>query len=177
MTSHNLPAPADLVAALRRGEPDALALVYREHAGRLLHTLTALLGDRSEAEDAVHDLFVGLPEAMERYQERGALGAWLRRVAVRFGLTRLRTRRRRREVNLAAVAEPEARAAPVDARLAVEAALLTLPEAMRTVVVLKELEGWPHREIAEQLGLSEGAVMTRHCRAMRRLRSALKETR
>ena len=43
-------------------------------------------------------------------------------------------------------------------------------QSMRTVVVLRELEGWNHHDIAEFLGIREGAVMTRHCRAMKRLR-------
>jgi RNA polymerase sigma-70 factor (ECF subfamily) len=62
-------------------------------------------------------------------------------------------------------------------QLAVERALATLPESMRTVVVLRELEGWAHQDIADFLGILEGAVMTRHCRAMKRLRQVLEDDR
>lgn len=169
------PDAPTVLAAVRRGDPDALAAVYREHAPRLLRTLTALLGDRADAEDVVHDLFVGLPEALGRYQERGTFGAWLRAVGVRMGLTRLRVRRRRPQASLEA-AEHLSRPAEDERlarRLLVEGALATLPAKLRVVVVLRELEGWPYRDIAQHLGMREGAVITRHCRAMQRLRKAL----
>lgn len=165
--------------ALRRGEPGAIAAAYQAHAAGLLRTLTGFLGEESEAEDVLHDLFVGLPEALRRYEDRGLFGAWLRRVALRLALQRLRTRRRRREVALGAF-DPAGRREPAEmlpARLLVERALAALPEGLRTVVVLRELEGWSHREIGAFLGLREGAVMTRHCRAMKRLRLALEDER
>jgi RNA polymerase sigma-70 factor (ECF subfamily) len=172
------PVPIAL-EALRRGEPEALAAIYRLHAGSLLRTLVGFLGDASEAEDVLHDLFAGLPEALRRYEERGTLGAWLRRVALRIALQRVRSARRRREVSIGGL-EPLGRrdaSEALPARLLVEQALAALPEGLRTVVVLRELEGWSHREIAAFLGLREGAVMTRHCRAMKRLRVALEDER
>lgn len=170
-------ARLDLVA-LRAGEPAALSAAYHQHAGPLLRTLRGFLGSEQDAEDVLHDLFVGLPEAMGRYEDRGVFGAWLRRVALRLALQRLRKRGRRREVDLQHAA-PVTRAASesLPARLAVERALATLPEPMRTVVVLRELEGWSHHDIAEFLGIREGAVMTRHCRAMKRLRLVLEDDR
>src|SRR5690606_8916475 len=103
---------------------------------------------------------------------------WLRRVALRMALQRLRNRGRRREVDLEhAAPTTRASAEGLPAQLAVERALATLPEAMRTVVVLRELEGWSHHDIAEFLGIREGAVMTRHCRAMKRLRLELEDDR
>lgn len=166
--------------ALRRGDPAAIAAVYHAHAAGLLRSLTGFLGDEAEAEDALHDLFVGLPDALRRYEDRGVFGAWLGRVAMRLALQRLRRRKRRREVGLGGAVEPAGRREPSEAlpaRLLVEAALARLPEGLRTVVVLRELEGWSHREIGEFLGLREGAVMTRHCRAMKRLRVALEDER
>ena len=98
---------------------------------------------------------------------------------MRLAHTRLRSRARRREVPLEDVEEP-GRAPEGDRlpdRLLVEAALAGLPEESRIVVVLRDLEGWSYRDIAEMVGASEGTVMTRHCRAMQRLKSALEETR
>lgn len=171
------PARLDF-AALRAGEAAALAAAYQLHAGPLLRTLRGFLGDDADAEDTLHDLFVGLPEALRRYEDRGLFGAWLRRVALRLALQRLRRRDRRREVSLdhgAPAISPGADTLPD--RLLVEQALATLPDGLRTVVVLRELEGWSHRDIAGFLGLSDGAVMTRHCRAMKRLRLLLEDQR
>jgi RNA polymerase sigma-70 factor (ECF subfamily) len=168
-------SPPTSLAALRMGDAAALGAVYQAHAPTLLRTLTAMLGERSEAEDVVHDLFVGLPEAMGRYQERGQFGGWLHRIAVRLAISRLRRRGRRGEVAIEA-ADGIGHRADGDGladRITVAAALATLPETLRTVVVLREYEGWPHREIAAYLGITEGAVMTRHCRALQKLRRAL----
>ena len=173
------PAPALDLDGLRRGDPAALGAAYHRHAGAVHRTLTGFLGDPVEAEDVLHDLFVGLPEALRRYEERGLFGAWLRRVALRLALQRLRSQRRRREVTPEALEPIGERAAGegLADRLAVERALALLPEGQRTVVVLRELEGWPHAEIAAFLDLSVGAVMTRHCRAMQRLRVLLEDDR
>jgi RNA polymerase sigma-70 factor (ECF subfamily) len=174
-----IPAPPFDLAALRRGDAEALAATYRAHAGPLLRSVRLLLGDRGEAEDVIHDLFVGLPEAMRHYEDRGSLRSWLSRVAARMALTRLRGRKRRREVSIESAAA-EGRAADGERladRLLVETALARLPEESRTVVVLRDLEGWTYRDIAEFVGASEGTVMTRHCRAMQRLKTALEEIR
>jgi RNA polymerase sigma-70 factor (ECF subfamily) len=96
-----------------------------------------------------------------------------------MALSRLRTRKRRPEISLDATHE---RGALGDGdrlpdRLLVEQVLAQLPEESRIVVVLRDLEGWPYRDIAEFVGASEGTVMTRHCRAMQRLKTALEEIR
>src|SRR2546426_9325061 len=106
------PEPRDIVAAARRGDPPALAALYRAHSAAVFRLAYRLTGTREDAEDVVHDVFVGLPEALLRYEERGRLESWLKRVAARVALMRLRQRGRRREVALEAVAGHRAPAAP-----------------------------------------------------------------
>src|ERR1043166_6892275 len=77
---------AALTAAARRGSADA---VYRPHAGPVLPIAYRLLQSRADAEDVVHDVFVGLPELLRKYEERGALAAWLKTVTARVALARL----------------------------------------------------------------------------------------
>src|ERR1043166_3618669 len=76
---------AALTAAARRGSADA---VYRPHAGPVLPIAYRLLQSRADAEDVVHDVFVGLPELLRKYEERGALAAWLKTVTERVALAR-----------------------------------------------------------------------------------------
>jgi RNA polymerase sigma-70 factor (ECF subfamily) len=56
------------LAALRAGNPDAITACYREHADALLTLALRLTGERADAEDVVQDVFVGLPEALRRYE-------------------------------------------------------------------------------------------------------------
>src|SRR5215208_6170356 len=90
------PSDARLVADAARGSPDALAALYSRYAKQLLSVAYRLLQTRQDAEDVVHDVFVGLPEALRRYEERGSLGPWLRTITARVALMRLRERSVRR---------------------------------------------------------------------------------
>lgn len=161
----------DLARAVREGSLDALGQVYARHSAAVYAAAYRILGVRADAEDVLQDVFVGLGRALAGYQERGRLEAWLRRVAVRAALMRLRARGRRREQPFADLHEP---AAPADGaldRLALHAALRTLPETLRTVFVLKEIEGWSHDEIAALLGISANTSAVRLFRAWKHLRT------
>jgi RNA polymerase sigma-70 factor (ECF subfamily) len=163
---------AELAAALARGDTQALALLYHRHARELLAVAFRLLQSQADAEDVVHDVFVGLPEALRRYQERGALGAWLRKVTARTALMRLREEATRRTEPL----DPASAAAPAnppDATLTIERALQRLSPGLRAVLVLKEIEGFSHAEIAAMLDISVGASEVRLHRALRALRAML----
>jgi RNA polymerase sigma-70 factor (ECF subfamily) len=70
-TSAGSGSPGSLIAEARTGSPDALAGLYLEHGAALFRLAYRLVGTREDAEDVVHDVFVGLPEALQRYEERG----------------------------------------------------------------------------------------------------------
>lgn len=124
-----------------------------------------------DAEDVVHDVFLSLPSGLASYQARGAFGAWLRRVVARVALTRLRSARRRRETALDEVTAPAAVQPGADADL--ERAIGCLPATLRSVLVLHAVEGFPHRDIADLLGISVIASRVRYSRAIAALRRAL----
>src|ERR1043165_880320 len=95
----------DLIPRIRRGDPAALTAVYRAFGGELLVLARRLMGSDADAEDVLHDLIVGLPEALRSYDERGKPRAWLKQVVVRMCLMRLRASRRRRETDLDAAGQ------------------------------------------------------------------------
>jgi len=165
---------AHTIAEARAGRPAALATLYEEHAARLLAVAYRLLGSRDDAEDVVHDVFVGLPEALRRYEERGSFAAWLRKITARVALARLRETNTRPAVDLdeAHVVAPMRSS---DASLTLERALRSLSPSLRTVLVLKEIEGFSHAEIAAMLDISVGASEVRLHRALQALRAILKE--
>ncbi len=176
------PAPparptADLAARARGGSTDALAELYARFAGPLMAVAFHLTGSAADAEDVLHDVFVGLPEALRHYDERGTLESWLKRVTARVALSRLRAVRRRREVAIDALPHAPALGTPaergVDDLAALRRALDRLPESLRTVFVLREIEGYTHAEIAAMLAISPRASEVRLHRAMRALRAQL----
>lgn len=165
----------ELVERARRGLPEALGEMYERHATALLRLATRITGSVFDAEDVLHDLFVGLPELLRRYEHRERLDAWLRGVVVRMALARLRRDRRREHIIAPAAHTLRAADATTDpwGALDLERALGTLSEGERAVFVLRQLEGCSHDEIATLLHITSGASRVRYLRALRRLRRLL----
>lgn len=170
---------ADLVCRARLGDSEALGALYDAFGAGLYRLAYRLTGSREDAEDTVHDVFVGLPEALDRYEERGRFGAWLRRVTARVALMRLRRHNHRREVGLER-ADGVAAPVPPDRtsdHAVLQAVVNALPVALRSVLVLKETEGYSHAEIAEVLGITAVTSRVRLLRALRRVRRELEDHR
>ena len=166
---------AELIALARSGSPEAIGGLYRAHARSLFALAFRLTSSREDAEDVVHDVFLGLPEALRHYEEHGSAEAWLKRVTARVALTRLRSPHRSREVGpaeLSEVAAPVAEPATISGT-ALSRALDSLPEKFRQVFLLKEVEGYSHAEIAAFLEISVPASQVRLHRAVKLLRGML----
>ncbi|MDQ6634795.1 MAG: sigma-70 family RNA polymerase sigma factor [Gemmatimonadota bacterium] len=165
---------ADVVA----GETSALGELFCGYGDVVFRSAFRLTGNRADAEDATQEVFVRLAGAARGFTGSAAgFSSWIRRVAVRQALMHLRTSRRRREVDVDAVA---ALVAPRDSlldRLTIGAALAQLSVEHRTVFLLKEVEGYDHTEIAELLGISPGSSQVRLHRARRQLREILRGSR
>lgn len=168
-------AERDLVARLRAKDPEAFASLYDQYAGLLFRIGYSLLGDPSEAEDLVHDVFLGLPRALTTFEGRGSFEGWLKRVATRTGLMKLRQARsrttglQRRGWTLPRLTRPP----DADAALDLNAALGELTPALRAAFVLREVQGYRYEEVADLLGISIGAARVRVLRARRALSALL----
>lgn len=162
----------DVVQRAREGSTEALATLYARYGDRLMSLAYRVTGTVADAEDVLHDVFLGLGQALAHYEERGQLLAWLRRLTVRVALTRLRRGARGREVSL----DTQSGAAgdeSIDDRIALETAVHALPDSLRVVFVLKVIEGHSHAEIATMLGITPGASEVRLVRAIKQLRALL----
>lgn len=179
----------ELVERLAAGDEGALGDIVRAHQERLLALCRRLLGSRDAAEDAVQEVFLKLYRRAGRLRPRGRLYTWLYRVATNHCLNRLRRRRIVRFVPLARSVDPADELDPADQRAdperaaaarqswgAVERLVASLPANQRVVLVLARYEGLSYREIAETLGITEGAVESRLVRAMRNLRARAQES-
>ena len=137
-----------LASGVAQGDSRALEALYEEYSGQLFAVAYRLTESSADARDVLHDVFCSLPEKIRRFDGKRSLGPWLRSVTTRVALKHIRSERRRSEISVAAVRlELEAAASPefpVLDSIAVERALASLPEELRTVVVLKEMEGYSH---------------------------------
>src|SRR3989442_11163180 len=87
--------PAVRPSSLPRVDAQALGTLYDTYARQLFRLAYRLVGTREDAEDVVHDVFVGLPDAFAHYEERGRLDAWLRRLTGRVAFMSPRRPRQR----------------------------------------------------------------------------------
>jgi RNA polymerase sigma-70 factor (ECF subfamily) len=171
------PDDAQLVAAVVKGERAALATLYDRHAPLLLALGTRVLGDRAQAEDVLHDVFLeAWHQARQFDPARGSVRAWL--------VTRMRSRALDRlgKVSRAArLAESAARERGGPASDGIAAAdrervrqgVAGLSEELLAVIDLAYFDGLSSSEIAERLGIPMGTVKSRLARAIATLRQRL----
>lgn len=172
------PACPCSLLALRAGDPDAIASCYRAHAQTLVAVAYRLTASAEDAQDIVHDVFVGLPEALAHYEERGQLRAWLVRVTTRVALMHRRKELRRDASTLESVLENSGRDSVSSDRDPIAhdramAALARLSPTLRHVFVLRVIDGYSHTEIAALLDISINNSEVRLHRAVQQLRRML----
>lgn len=167
-------ALSEAVRRARDGDSAAFEALYREHAGRVYALCLRLSGDTVRARELVQDVFVRAWQRLGTFQGEAAFGTWLHRVAVNEVLMAFRSERRRWAEPLDdGAVEPAARAAPPGLRLDLEAAIAALPPGARAVLVLHDIEGYNHGEIATLMSIAEGTSRAHLFRARRLLREAL----
>jgi RNA polymerase sigma-70 factor (ECF subfamily) len=165
---------AQLVAAMAQGSRDALAELYDRYAPHLLAVARRMLGDRSEAEDLLHDVFLeAWRQACGYDAARGTVRAWLLiRLRART-LDRIRLRRLRASTaEVAPIAAPPV-AGPDDG--SVTRALAGLPAEQRRAIVLAYYQGLSASEIAALDRAPLGTIKSRMTAAMAKLRVALRD--
>ena len=179
---------AALVARLKAGDERAFEVLVRRETGRLLAAARRLVRDDAAAYDCVQEAFLSAYKAIDGFEPRSSVGAWLHRITINAALMRLRKERRlaetpiddllpsfdsdgwRQDLVEVPAGDPESELERRRIRDFVRSKIDVLPEAYRTALVLRDLEGWSTREAAEALGIAEGAMKVR----LHRARAALK---
>ena len=161
-----------LVAAAQAGSVDSFAALVRMHQRRAYAVARAIVLTHEDAEDVVQEGFLHAYRALDRFQPDQAFGAWLHRIVANAALDLVRRRKVRDAAELPeSVAVPfrdPAEAAELRRRLGEGLALLS--ERQRAVIVLHDVEGFKHAEIARMLGIPEGTARSdlHHARAAMR---------
>ncbi len=181
-----------LLERIRRGDDAAFETVVRTYGGRMLAVARRMLRSDDDAQDAVQEAFVSAFKALDRFQAQAKLSTWLHRIVVNACLMRLRSRRRAREDSLdellprfdedgAWAAEVPQWDGPADlverseTRELVRRCIDRLPDAYRTVLLLRDVEELDTDEAAAALGTTASAIKTRLHRARQALRTLLEQ--
>jgi RNA polymerase sigma-70 factor (ECF subfamily) len=199
------PEDARLVDGLRAGDEAAFAALMREYGAGMLRVAQMFVSSRTDAEEVVQDAWVGVLRGIGRFEGRSSLKTWLYRIVANTAKTRgVREGRSIPFSALASEGEgesavdpdrflgsgerfpghwgappqawaPEAELLATEALAVIERAIEKLPPAQRTVITMRDVQGFTADEVRNALDLSETNQRVLLHRARSKVRVALEE--
>jgi len=179
----------DLARAACAGDEEAYAALFRGLYPRVHRTVWGMMADEAEAHDLAQEAFIRGWEKRSSFNFKSRFSTWVHRIAIHLALDALRRRRRLRKRIIRLfrqdsgepVAEPPADPVTIPREIVqdrelgqlLQEAIERLPEDQRTVLVLREYEGYSYQEIAEIVGCRPGTVMSRLHLARQKLQHRL----
>lgn len=175
-----------LIERFKEGDQAAFEKLVLKYQDKVYNTCRYMLGNGSDAEDAAQDVFIKIYKNLNYFKPSPYLAAWVYRIAVNTCIdyrrrpllkTSVRSSRDDNEYTIEDVSNnpgPERALESKQAGQAVINALSRLSKKLRTVIVLKEIEGLSYEEIAGTLNISIGTVKSRISRAREELKRLLK---
>jgi RNA polymerase sigma-70 factor (ECF subfamily) len=182
---------AQLVERLRKGDPEAYQAMADQYLSQIYRLAYGITQDLMEAQDIAQDVLLTVFRRVEDFQEKSTIHTWIYRITVNASLDRVRARQRKETLPIEdflptftsegkhAQEIVDWSEAPLDQLLGEEArrkirdAIDALPGEMKVVLVMKDVEGLPLKDIGEILDLSLPAVKSRLHRARLALRGVL----
>ncbi len=190
-TDTNQPDDRALVASASQGDLGAYDQLVRRYQTRIYGLVYNMTSSKEDAEDLVQDVFVKAFSSLKGFRGTSSFYTWIYRIAINRTINFLKKRKKRQALSLndvdegverdPAYVELSARESPardtslLELQEKLNKALLTLSEKHRTVVVLHDIQGLPHEEIARMTGCSEGTVRSRLFYARQQLQGELAE--
>ncbi len=196
-----MPAAQDPeLAALRAGDERAFEALIERHHGAMLRLAMSYVGERAVAEEVVQETWIAVLQSLDRFEGRSSLATWIFRILV--NVARSRHRKESRSLPFSSLFQrdgsgdavdgdrfdraglwsrppspwssvPEDRLLSSETRDQLDAALRTLPEKLRQVIVLRDVAGWSGEEVSSFLGISPANQRVRLHRARAVVRRSL----
>jgi len=172
------------VKSAQAGETEGQRMIYETYAGKMLLAIRRYIPSEQEALDVLQDGFIKVLRNIGGYTFRGSFEGWMRRIMVNMAIDALRSAKQLQFVGdseemldvLSQKVEEEAEAewASLGQHDILEA-MEKLTPMYRAVFNLYAIEGYSHREISSQLGISEGTSKSNYAKARRNLRELLRK--
>lgn len=171
-----------LAERCRSGDFEAFESLYRAHSSRLFSLSVRMLGNRTDAEDMLQEIFLTAHRKLQSYRGDARLSTWLFRLATNLCLDHLRSKSARMTHATSSLDDDNAMepAAPSPGpavgavqQIDMERAVAKLPQGCRAAFLLHDVEGFEHREVAAMLGISEGTSKSQVHKARLKLRRSL----
>lgn len=174
----------ELIARAQKGDRAAFAALVRAHQNEVYTLARRLVGDPHMASDVAQETLIRAWKALPKFRGDAQLSTWLHRITVNTSWTH---KKRAQRMSVSSIDDHLDIAAPEDAdhpsvagellelRGRLRGALDRLPEGQRQVVVMKDIYGWSHAEIAKAMDISVTAAKVRLHRARARLANDLED--
>jgi RNA polymerase sigma-70 factor (ECF subfamily) len=158
-------------AATKVSEDSDFEQLYLKYRSKVFSTAYRMLSNRADAEDVTQDVFVKVFKKLKSFRGDSAVSTWIYRIAVNACLDFRRRRRLRQAVSLDD--GMEVGSTPLSVRKLIDGTLPKMSEGYRKVFILHDIQGMKHAEIAEILGITDGASKSQLHRARAFLRREL----
>ena len=173
-----------LIKQAIRGDAYAFEQLMRRHEGRMYSVAIRMCGNREDAQDCVQDAMLRIYRALDRFKGQSSFSTWVYRITMNTCLDELRRRKVRASTSLDTLLEsgwsptdetdtPEQHALDAERRRALSGAIQSLPEDMRSAIVLREMQGLSYEEISDVLSVNVGTIKSRISRGREKLRQLI----
>ena len=185
------PTDAELVLKAQQGDVHAFDELVERYHGKIYGLTYNMTSNREDAEDLTQEVFVKAYQALPRFKGKSSFYTWLYRIAVNKTINYRKKRNRKRALSLdqfdqeiktdevyhdlTSKGSPLRNVSLTELQKKMNEALLTLSEKHRTVVVMHDMQGIPHEEIAKVVGASVGTIRSRLFYARRQMQAELAE--
>jgi RNA polymerase sigma-70 factor (ECF subfamily) len=171
---------SDLVRRFKEGDQKSFNLLVLRYQKRIYDLVYRMVRNRQDAADVSMEVFVRAYQGLAGFEERSSVYVWLAKIAVNLCINFSQRDRFRSFLSIFDLAEkPATGASPSDEmenkelKLAVDKAVRSLPARQRSAFVLKFHQGFSHKEIAQIMGITEGAAKANYFQAMQKLQKLL----
>jgi len=179
------------VQEARQGDLEAFDYLMSKYQSRIYALLYNMTSNKEDAEDLLQDVFLKVYKALPKFKGNSSFYTWIYRIGVNTAINYVKKRKRKQGLSLdhldlglerdpalvqmASLETPDRNLGLKELQLKLNTALQTLSEKHRSVVVMHDIQGLPHHEIGEILGVSSGTVRSRLFYARQQLQSQLTE--
>ena len=181
----------DLVFKAQQGDLQAFDELVERYHGKIYGLTYNMTSNREDAEDLTQEVFVKAFNALPRFKGKSSFYTWVYRIAVNKTINYRKKRNRKRALSLdqfdqeiktddiyhdlTAKGSPLRNLSLTELQKKLNEALQTLSEKHRTVVIMHDMQGIPHEEIAKVVGASVGTIRSRLFYARRQMQTELTE--
>lgn len=171
----------DLIHQFLEGKQWAFDRLMNNYQKVVYRIALGMVGDHDEAADITQEVFIRVFRSLKYFKFEAAFSTWLHRIAINHSISYIRRKKLRDHISLyevsniikSSLGRPARDLALKDLREQIERAITSLPPKQRAIFVMHYHEELPHKEIAQIMKRSEGAIKSSYCQAVKKLRKRL----